>query len=114
ADQPEHAGVGRGIRSRRPPDRRLVDVDHLVDRVAPRDPLVRSRWIERTVELSRERAVQDVVHERALPRSRYAGHADEGPERESRADTLEVVLPRPDDLDPGAVPGAAHLGHADL
>jgi len=31
ADQVEHAGVGRGIRARRAPDRRLVDRDNLIE-----------------------------------------------------------------------------------
>ena len=38
ADVVEHAGVGRRVRARRAPDRRLVDVDDLVDAVDARRP----------------------------------------------------------------------------
>ena len=43
ADEGEQAGVGRRIRSRRPADRRLIDLDHLVDELDAFDPVVRAR-----------------------------------------------------------------------
>ena len=43
ADVVEDAGVGRGVGPRRAADRRLVDVDHLVDVVEAGDPLVPTR-----------------------------------------------------------------------
>src|SRR5437016_2991181 len=40
ADRRERAGIGRGIRARGAPDRRLVDVDDLVDMLQPLDAVV--------------------------------------------------------------------------
>ena len=43
ADVVEHAGVGGRVRPRRAPDRRLVDVDDLVEQLDALDPLVEAR-----------------------------------------------------------------------
>ena len=43
ADRRERAGIGRGVRARRAADRRLVDVDDLVDMLQPLDAVVRAR-----------------------------------------------------------------------
>ena len=50
ADEREQAGVGRRIRSRRAADRRLIDLDHLVDQLDAVDPIVRARLVAGPVE----------------------------------------------------------------
>jgi hypothetical protein len=47
ADGREEAGVGRGVGARRAADRRLVDVDDLVEVLQPLDPLMRRRHLAR-------------------------------------------------------------------
>ena len=45
ADRREGAGIGRGVGARRAADRRLVDVDDLVDVLEPLDAVVRGRGL---------------------------------------------------------------------
>ena len=56
ADRREGAGIGRGVRARRAADRRLVDVDDLVDVLEPLDAVVRGGGLRGAVELARHRA----------------------------------------------------------
>src|SRR5207302_10110858 len=58
ADRREGAGVGRGVRARRAADRRLVDVDHLVEVLQALDAIVRGRGLRRPVEPARNRLVE--------------------------------------------------------
>ena len=94
ADVVEDAGVGRRVRARRAADRRLVDVDDLVDLLDPVDPVVRAGAQPRAVQAVGDRAVEDLVDERRLARARDAGDAGEDAERELDVDALEVVLAR--------------------
>src|SRR5690606_25786123 len=114
ADLREDPGVGGGVAARRPADRALVDLDHLVDVLDPGDAGVRPGLRLGAVELLREAAVQDRVHERGLAGPRRAGDAGQGPEGDGDVQVLEVVLARPDHRDALAVAGAALLGHLDL
>src|SRR6185436_4001881 len=75
ADRREGAGVGRGIASRRAADRRLVDVDHLVEVLQPFDLVVRGGGFAGGVELARHRLVERVDQERGLAAAGYAGDA---------------------------------------
>src|SRR5690606_38839356 len=112
-DRREEPGVGGRVRARRTADRRLVDVDDLVDVLEAVDPVVGARQQPGAVEVPGEGAVQDIVDERALPRSADTGHAGEGAERDVYVEVLEVVLPRAahDQLLP--VAGAALRGNLD-
>ena len=49
ADVVEHPRVGRRVRARGPADRRLVDVDHLVDLLPPRQPPMPARQRSRAI-----------------------------------------------------------------
>ena len=60
ADRREGAGVGRRIRARRAADRRLVDVDHLVEMFEAVDPRVRRRMFERAIEPPRGGLVERI------------------------------------------------------
>ena len=88
----EEVGVGGRVRARRAADRRLVDVDHLVEHLDALDVLVLARLDAHLVEPVRERLVDDLVHERRLAGARDAGDGDELPDRELDVDALEVVL----------------------
>ena len=91
ADEREEAGVGRGIGSRRPADRRLVDLDHLVDERDALDPVVRAGLVGGLVQRARERLVEDVVDERRLARAADAGDRRQQAERNADVDVLQVV-----------------------
>ena len=84
-------GVGRRIRSRRAADRRLIDLDHLVDQVDAFDLVVRAGLVGGAIELARQRLVEDVVDQRALARAADAGDGDQPAERNLHVDVLQVV-----------------------
>ncbi len=88
----EDAGVGGRVGARGAADRRLVDVDDLVDLVHAVDPRVAARHRARPVELLGQGVVEDVVDQRRLARPRHAGDGGEHPQRELDVDALEVVL----------------------
>src|SRR5581483_2651840 len=66
ADRRERAGIGGRIAARRAPDRRLVDVDHLVEMLEPVDALVLARVLARVVEAARHRLVERVDQQGGL------------------------------------------------
>ena len=90
----EHPGVGRRVGSRRPPDRRLVDVDDLVDLVRPGDRAVPAGHVAGVVDPLGQRGVEDGVDQRRLARSGHPGHRDQLAERERHRDVAQVVLDR--------------------
>ena len=77
ADLVEQLRVGGRVRARRAADRRLVDVDHLVEALDPVDRRVLARLDAEAVQPVRERLVDDLVHERRLARAGDAGDRDE-------------------------------------
>ena len=84
ADRREQADVGGRVGARRPADGRLVDLDHLVDRVCALERVVLAGLLARAVHGARQRAEQDLRHERALAAARDAGHRRHRAEREAR------------------------------
>src|SRR3954471_4677861 len=90
-DGAEQPRVRRRVRSRRPANRRLVDLDDLVDVLDALERVVGADLLTRLVQLARQGVVQDVGHERALATARDAGHGGEGPERELDVEIAEVV-----------------------
>ena len=80
ADGGEGAGVGGGIGARRPADRRLVDVDHLVDELEALDPLVPAGMLARAVQPAGERPVERLDDQRRLAAAGDAGDAGEAAE----------------------------------
>src|SRR4029079_3124389 len=99
ADRREGAGIGRRVRTRRAADRRLVDVDDLVDVLEPLDAVVRGGRKRGAVELACDRAVERVDEQRRLAAAGDAGDAGEEAERDLGGDVLEVVAARIDDLE---------------
>ena len=103
------AGIGRRVRPRRAADRRLVDVDHLVDVLDAVDPRRARRPTSPRRSGDGERGVQRIDDERALARARHPGHAVMRAERKLDVDVAEIVLPGAahDQLLAGALRGAA-------
>ena len=92
ADVGEELGVGGRVGARRAADRRLVDVDDLVEGLDALDLVVGAGLDPGPLQPVGERLVEDLVHERGLARARDAGHADELAQRELDVDRLQVVL----------------------
>ncbi len=91
ADGCEHAGIGGRVRTRGPADRRLIDLDHLVELVGPMHRLMCPRLLAGFVQLARQRAVQDVVDKRGLTRPRDAGHHRHHAHRKVRRNVLQIM-----------------------
>ena len=114
ADRREGAGIGRGVRARRAADRRLVDVDDLVDVLEALDAVVRGGAFAGVVQLAGDGLVERVDQQRRLAAAGDAGDAGEQAERNLGRDVLEVVAARVDHLDGAAMVRRAPLRHLDL
>ena len=115
ADRGEAVGVGGGVRARRAPDRRLVDVDHLVEELDALDLVVGAGEQAGLVQAARQRRIQRVQDQGRLAAAGHAGDAGEGAERDRDLDVLQVVLARAGQLQPAAALGLpAQQGQGDL
>ena len=104
----EGAGIGRGIAARRAADRRLVDVDDLVEMLDAFDAIVRGRALAGIVQPARQRLVQRIDQQRRLATAGHAGDAGEQAERNFGGDIFEIVAARADDFQrPRLIFGAA-------
>ena len=92
ADVVEDAGVGGRVGARRAPDRRLVDVDDLVDLAEAVDSVVGAGPKLRLVQAVGDRVVQGLVDQGRLARAGDAGDAAEDAERDRDVDPLQVVF----------------------
>ena len=102
ADRRERARIGRGIGARRAADRRLVDVDDLVEVLDAVDAVVRGRGLAGAVEPPRQRLVERVDQQRRLAAAGHAGDGGEQAERDFGGDVFQVVAARADDLERAA------------
>ena len=107
ADGSEGAGIGGRIGARSAADRRLVDVDHLVDLVEAVDAVVRRRRVARAVQAARGGLVERVDNQRRFAAARDAGDAGEEPKRNRRRHIFQVVAARADDGELAAGVGGA-------
>ena len=105
ADRRQQAGVGGRVGARRAADRRLVDVDHLVEQVEAVDFVVRRRLGGRAVEMAGGGGVQRVVDQRRLAGAGNAGDAGEQADRDFQRDVLQVVAAGADDAEHACPPG---------
>src|SRR6185503_1771681 len=106
ADHGEGAGVGRGVGARGPADRRLVDVDDLVELLEAGDLAARAAGDAGPVESSGGAGVERVDGEARLATAADSGDAGEGGEREGGGDLAQVVGGRAgdDELPAAALP----------
>src|SRR5204862_3676918 len=102
------------VRARRATDRRLVDVNDLVQLLESSDTSVGARSLPGAVQAVGHRLVQNLVDERRFPRARYAAHAAQDAQRDLDVDLLQIVLGGALDLDVagGTAPAARDLNHA--
>ena len=77
----ERAGIGRRIGARRPADRRLVDIDYLVEMFQSHDLIVGQRFLTRIPEMLGENAIQRFVDQRRLARTGDTGDAGKHADR---------------------------------
>src|SRR4051794_5380543 len=114
ADLVEDAGVRSRVRTRCATDRRLVDVDDLVECLGAFDLLVPAGNLTRAVDLLHQRGVKDVADERALPAAAHARDCDETAERDLDVDLLQVVLAGAAHGEPVVARFAPQRGYLDL
>ena len=77
--------------------------------------VVRAGLVVRAVDLLRQRAVEDVVHQRRFAAARNAGDHGERAQRNLDVDVLQIVLARARDHQTFLpLPGAPHAGSAIL
>ena len=66
ANNRECARIGRGVRARGSPDRRLVHINNLIQSLYARDRVMRAGCRFRLIQLLRKRFGKDVVNKRAF------------------------------------------------
>ena len=94
ADGIERLQVGHRVRARRATDRRLIDQHHVGHELRAFELAMRADAAIPVALGALERGVDDVVNERALPRSADAGNGRQHAERNLDVDVLQVVLAR--------------------
>ena len=87
----EHAGIRGRVAARRAADRRLIDLDQLVDLVHAAEAGVRARLRAGAAQAPADRAGQRLVQQRAFARSAHARDAHQQTDRKLHADILEIV-----------------------
>src|SRR4051812_2161728 len=92
ADDVEQARVGRRVRARRAPDRRLVDLDDLVEGVEPQHRRVRARPLARAVQAVGDRLEQHLVDQRRLSPGPHAPGTPHHAQRDGDVERPEGVL----------------------
>ncbi len=102
-DRVERLGVRGRVRARGTPDRRLIDLDRLVEVLGPLDSVMEPRFPHHIPQPPGEASVQDLLSEGGLPRPGDAGDAREQPHGEPDVDPLQVVLPCPPHDEPPAI-----------
>ena len=81
-------GIGRRIGARRAPDRRLVNVDHLVQMFDAFDGAVLAGTGTRVVQIRRQSLVQNLVDQRGFTGTRHTGDAIERPQLKGDIDVF--------------------------
>src|SRR5690606_12221043 len=93
----------RRVAARRPPDRRLVDVNDLVEVFHALDGIVSACRPASAMQQLSQPAVQHIEHQRALATARYTGDHHQLAKRDVHIHILEVVLARTPDAQQLAV-----------
>src|SRR6185503_43147 len=92
ADRVVHFDVRHWIRTWRAPNRRLIDEDHIVDKLPTLDLLKSSDVTLPLAALFLQTRVETVVNQRRLSRTAHTGDANEHVERYVDVDRFEVVF----------------------
>jgi len=91
ADRAKHVRVRRRVGARRAPDRRLVDIDDLVNVLRAIDRFVCPGLRRCSVQDVCQPLVNDLHEERALARAGYPGERHKRPQRHGHGEVLQVV-----------------------
>ena len=104
ADGSKRPGIGSRIAPRRPPDGRLVDLDHLIHIFDPQQRIVVAGQIPPVIQPLVQLLVQNFIHQAAFPRTRHPRNAHQPPQRKLHINAPQVVFPRPLHRKPQPVP----------
>ena len=114
----ERLDIGDRVRSRRTPDRLLIHKDHFVECFGAFEGVVRADAFAEVHlgavfagESLFERAIENVMNERALAATRYAGDRGERTERDAHIHATQVVLTGAAQRKPAAVHLPSRIGH---
>ena len=91
-DHVEHPGIGGGIGTGRAADGRLIDVDHLIQLIDSLNSFIFPRNGSRPVQISCQRFVEDLVHQRAFTGAGNTGHTGHHAKRKTDVDILQVIF----------------------
>ena len=107
------ANVRSRVGTRRAANRRLVDIDNLIDTLDALDFLIRTHRARRTVNGIRKGRCDGVGNQGALTRSRHAGNNRKRTKLDLGGNVFEVVGAGARDLKAAATGFAAFFGHTD-
>ena len=92
ADQIENTCVSCRIRTWASADRRLVDVDNLIQLIQSCDIIMFARFYLRPVQRSRQMLIQDLIDKRTFSGTGYACHTGHYAKWELHINILQIVL----------------------
>ena len=84
--------VSDRIRSRRPPDRRLIDENHFIDLLRSFDLLKRTDVSLPIAGFFFQPGIDAIVNQRGLAGAAHAGHAHQHVQRNINVDRFEIVF----------------------
>ncbi len=90
----EHLQIGHRVGAWRPADRLLIDQTHPTEVFQTFDRGKPPHGQRRDAKGAGHGPIEGVLHQRAFPRARYAGHADQRPEREPDGQVFQIMLER--------------------
>src|SRR6202041_1297041 len=102
ADGGEYLRVGCRIGAWRAADRRLIDAHDFVQLLDAGDRVVRPGLLARAIDGLGQRAIKNVVDERALAAAAHAGDHGHDAQRDADVHVLQIVLARAGDGEPFA------------
>src|SRR6202034_1406279 len=100
ADRREHLRVSRRVGARRAADWRLIDADDLVDLFRAGDRLMCAGLLARSIDGFGQRAVEDVIHQRAFSAAAYPRDNGHHAQRNAQVHVLQIMFACTGDGDP--------------
>ena len=113
ADLVEQLDVRRRVGTRRAADRRLIDVDHLIEVLGPVDSIVRARLGDCPVQVARSASRRMSPTSELFPEPETPVTQTNSPSGNAASIALQVVMPRSLDRQESAVRYLALLGNRD-
>ncbi len=110
----ERPGICSRIRSRGSANRRLVDIDHLINMLQPQNLLVGQRFPAWIVESAAQNRIQCLLDQCRFARSGDPGHADKLAQRDIDIDLFQVISGRTLEIEHVAVTAIAMFRHRNI